>query len=332
MYFSIVVPVYSVEPYLRKCVDSILNQTAQEYELVLVDDGSPDGSPAICDAYAKADARVRVIHQENKGVSAARNAGIHAATGDYVLLLDSDDFWIEKDMLTELAELLKKTEADTLLFRVKAWSESEDTVRIKNAPFDYSVLDRFEQNATLHYIFSQRQFPVGVYAVCIRRSLLTGHRIDFIEGVKSEDYDWLLSVLLSSSRIYASDRVYYTYRMGRPASATHNIDLKHLKDLLATVSKWERAPGVMDETVKQDVRNYAAYLYSTALVISGGFAKELRGQAVSQLKQYRSALDGVQWRELKLIRVSALVFGLRFTAVVLQKLYQRKLKREMKKT
>ena len=108
MLFSIVVPVYCVESNLKQCVDSILIQTAQQFELVLVDDGSPDGSPAICDAYAKADDRVRVIHQENKGVSAARNAGIHASTGDYILLLDSDDFWIEKDMLAELAEFLKK--------------------------------------------------------------------------------------------------------------------------------------------------------------------------------------------------------------------------------
>ena len=88
MLFSIVVPVYCVESNLKQCVDSILNQTAHQYELILVDDGSPDGSPAICDAYAKANARVRVIHQENKGVSAARNAGIHEAIGDYVLLLD----------------------------------------------------------------------------------------------------------------------------------------------------------------------------------------------------------------------------------------------------
>lgn len=332
MLFSIVVPVYCVESNLKQCVDSILIQTAQQFELVLVDDGSPDGSPAICDAYAKADDRVRVIHQENKGVSAARNAGIHASTGDYILLLDSDDYWIEKDMLAELAELLKKTDADTLLFRVKAWYEPNDTVRIKNAPFDYSVLNRFDHNATLHYIFSHRQFPVGVYAVCVRRTLLAEGRIDFIEGVKAEDYDWLLSVLLNSKRIYASDRVYYTYRMGRLASATHNIDLQHLQDLLSTVSKWEKAPGVADKTVRQDIRNFAAYLYSTALVVSGGFGKELRKQAIVVLKQYRSSLTGALWKELKLIRFSVSFFGIRFTAAVLQKLYRRKLKREMKRT
>lgn len=332
MLFSVVVPIYCVESNLKQCVDSILKQTARNFELILVDDGSPDGSPDICDAYAKADARVRVIHQENRGVSAARNVGIHAAAGDYILLLDSDDFWIEKDMLTELEALLKKTDVDTLLFRVKAWYEPEDTIRIKNAPFDYSVLDRFDRNATLHYIFSHRQFPVGVYAVCVRRSLLTERGIDFIEGVKSEDYDWLLSVLLNSGRIYATDRVYYTYRMGRLASATHNIDLRHLQDLLTTVSKWATAPGISDETVRKDVRNYAAYLYATALVVSGGFEKRQRRQTTALLKRYRSALDGAAWKELKLIRFSAAVFGIRVTAAVLQRLYRLKLKREMKKT
>lgn len=331
MIFSIVVPVFNVEDYLDECIRSLLDQSFDDYEVILIDDGSPDTCSAICDHYADANDRIRVIHQDNRGVSAARNAGIHAARGDYILLLDSDDFWVERDMLAELAELLQKTGADVILFRVKAWNEKDDTFRIKNDPFDYGVLDRFDHCATLHYVFSQRQFPVGVYSVCVQRSLLAERRIDFVEGVKSEDYDWLLRVLLESRRIYATDRVYYTYRMCRPTSVTHHIDLKHLQDLLTTVSKWAQAPGVTNKTVRKDVRNYAAYLYSTALVVSGGFRKEERKQAAALLKQYRAALDGAAWNELKLIRLSASVLGLRVTASVLQRLYRLKLKRKMKK-
>lgn len=96
---SVIVPVYKVEPYLRRCVDSILNQTFTDFELILVDDGSPDNCPAICDEYAALDPRVRVIHQENGGLSAARNAGIENAVGKYVMFCDSDDsvdaYWCE---------------------------------------------------------------------------------------------------------------------------------------------------------------------------------------------------------------------------------------------
>ena len=89
---SVIIPVYRVEAYLRRCVDSVLAQTYTQTEVILVDDGSPDGCPAICDAYAREDGRVRVIHQENAGLSGARNAGIEAAKGAWLSFVDSDDY------------------------------------------------------------------------------------------------------------------------------------------------------------------------------------------------------------------------------------------------
>ena len=89
---SIIVPVYKVEPYLRRCVDSILDQTFTDFELILVDDGSPDNCPAICDEYAEQDDRVKVVHKANGGLSSARNAGMAVANGKYYLFCDSDDY------------------------------------------------------------------------------------------------------------------------------------------------------------------------------------------------------------------------------------------------
>lgn len=108
---SVIVPVYKVEPYIHKCVDSILAQTFTDYELILVDDGSPDICGNICDEYAQKDARIHVIHKENGGLSDARNAGMKIASGEYVIFIDSDDY-IDADMLSYLYENLKKADAD----------------------------------------------------------------------------------------------------------------------------------------------------------------------------------------------------------------------------
>lgn len=105
---SVIVPVYNVEPYLHQCVDSILAQTYTDFELILVDDGSPDNCGAICDEYAEKDSRIRVIHQKNGGLSAARNAGIDAARGEYLAFVDSDD-WVHPEMLRLLHQAICQT-------------------------------------------------------------------------------------------------------------------------------------------------------------------------------------------------------------------------------
>ena len=108
---SVIVPVYNVEKYLRKCIESILNQTFREFELILVDDGSTDSSGKICDEYALKDSRIKVIHKENGGASSARNAGLDVAKGEYIGFVDSDD-WIEMDMYGELYRLIKENNTD----------------------------------------------------------------------------------------------------------------------------------------------------------------------------------------------------------------------------
>ncbi len=108
---SVIVPVYKVEPYLRRCLDSIVGQTYRNLEIILVDDGSPDNCGAICDEYAAKDGRIKVIHQENRGLSAARNAGLELVSGQYIGFLDSDD-WIELDMYSYLLQNIEKYCAD----------------------------------------------------------------------------------------------------------------------------------------------------------------------------------------------------------------------------
>ena len=114
MLISVIVPVYKVEKYLAKCMESVINQTYTDLEIILVDDGSPDGCPAICDGYAKKDVRIKVIHQKNGGLALARNAGLNAASGDLIAFVDSDD-WCEPGMLSTLYEAYAKTKSPIVL-------------------------------------------------------------------------------------------------------------------------------------------------------------------------------------------------------------------------
>jgi glycosyltransferase involved in cell wall biosynthesis len=114
-FLSVIIPIYNVELYLSRCIESVLNQSFKDLEMILVDDGSPDKCPTICDEYAKRDERVKVIHKKNGGLSSARNAGIEIAVGEYLTFLDSDDAWAE-DKLKDIIIKLKENPADFLAF------------------------------------------------------------------------------------------------------------------------------------------------------------------------------------------------------------------------
>ncbi len=167
---SVIVPVYKVEPYLRRCVDSILCQTYRNLEIILVDDGSPDGCPAICDEYAAKDSRVRVIHKENGGLSSARNAGLdyvfsnqNEDTGGYIAFIDSDDY-IHPQYFEVLHNIAKSANADIahVGYQETGEQESFENVVIENAPVLLSFAELFDRSAC----------TVMVWAKLYRRELL----------------------------------------------------------------------------------------------------------------------------------------------------------------
>ena len=125
---SVIVPVYKVEKYLHECVESILRQTYRELQIILVDDGSPDGSGAICDEYALCDDRITVIHGENGGLSAARNRGMALCEGEYVLFVDSDD-WLEDNAIEVLVNKAKADLLDILLYDAISFDETASRIR-----------------------------------------------------------------------------------------------------------------------------------------------------------------------------------------------------------
>lgn len=214
---SVIVPVYKVEPYLKKCVDSLINQTFKEIEIILIDDGSPDDCGLICDQFAENDLRIKVIHKENGGVSSARNCGLAAAQGKYVTFVDSDDY-VSVQLCEKLYYTAEKTNADLVmsnLQHVDIFGNPEATKRIN------LTMDTIMNHNQALQLITNLNYPVGVNTVTklFRKEIVSKFR--FSDGVPlGEDIEFVFSYLNSCKLIALCNEPLYYY-VQRSDSATH---------------------------------------------------------------------------------------------------------------
>ena len=207
---SVIIPVYNVEKYLRECVDSVLNQTYTNYEIILVDDGSTDSSGAICDEYAEEYDNVTVIHKENSGPSETRNAGISVAKGEYIYFLDSDDY-IVPHTFEKLVETSEKQNSDIVFFDAVSFVDNKPDVHIKQG---YKREYRYESDTGLS-VFSKlnanKEFKCAVYLMLIRKRLITDNEISFCEDAyMSEDLLFTFQLYCLAERVsQCSESLYY---------------------------------------------------------------------------------------------------------------------------
>ena len=210
---SVIVPVYNAEKYLAECVESILNQTIQDLELILVDDGSTDSSPAMCDAFAQQDSRVKVIHKPNGRASSARNAGMRAAMGEYIAFVDSDD-WIDPDMY----EKMLAQGADVCLCDyVRFLGDSQYPFTQANVQGGFYDRDQMILHIFPHLVIDGVEYPITIsnWAMLIKRSIVTENKLSYREDILvSEDAPFGSEVLYcANSFAYLKDSYFYHYRM-----------------------------------------------------------------------------------------------------------------------
>lgn len=217
---SVIVPVYRVEHYLRKCLDSIAGQTYQSLEIILVDDGSPDNCGDICDEYAAKDSRFRVIHKENGGVSSARNAGLDIAEGDWIAWVDSDD-WIEADMLQYLLEDALSHGADIAICGMRKAGESTPLV------FRYTEEQVLDREQALRAILENRSMTVSCCGKLSKRALWEGLR--FPDLKIGEDLLTMGRLLDRADSVVCLPEVKYNY-LTRPESAMTDGSLETRMD------------------------------------------------------------------------------------------------------
>lgn len=217
---SVIIPVYRAEKFIHECIESVLNQTHTDLELILVDDGSPDNSGAICDEYALKDNRIKVFHQQNGGVCAARNKGLDMATGDYILFLDSDDY-MPKDALKTLYNDATQNDADIAIGRIFCNTES--------AEFDNNLQ---VWTGTEALIKASEDHPAlyGCWSKLFKRELVEDVR--FVEGRKvHEDGYFLFLTLIKLPTITVRNKCTYIYR-NNPDSASHEAFSEKYFDVL----------------------------------------------------------------------------------------------------
>lgn len=216
---SVIVPVYKVEAYLPACVDSILSQTFSDFELILVDDGSPDACGAMCDSYAQKDSRIRVIHQENGGLSAARNTGLDAAEGEYVTFVDGDDV-ISPVCLQVMWKVAVQTTSDIVTSKLIEFANNDDMAMLwENEQTETYVSVENHGNACLLLYQEAEKIPINATGKLFCRDALG--RLRFPVGRLHEDQAFVPRAIYAASRIAILDRAVYGYRHNE-AGITHS--------------------------------------------------------------------------------------------------------------
>ena len=248
---SIIIPIYNVEEYLRECIDSALKQTYKDIELVLVDDGSPDSCPQICDEYVALDSRVKVIHQENGGLSAARNSGLAMARGEYVYFLDSDDY-IAENAIKELYDEAKDSNLDVVLFDGVVVDEKGKRDEANHYYLRKGVYNNVYEGKILFVeMTSNSDYRSAVQFLFIKKACLIKINLSFYKGIVHEDELFTFLLLMQCKRAgHLSKPLYYRRIRGCSIMSTPRTE-KNFAGCLC----------VLEEMVKYyDGNNFGAYV------------------------------------------------------------------------
>ena len=259
---SVVIPVYNVEPYLWECVDSVLTQTMQDFEIILVDDGSTDSSGNICDQYGAQDARIRVIHRPNGGLSEARNTGLDAATKKYVYFLDSDDY-IVPTSLEQLYNLAEKERADVVFFDAFVFftdCEPDPNVYQYHRSRDYGVKSGRQM---LLDLLDTDEYRTAVPLMLFRREYMAEHGLRFRPGILHEDELFTFYVYHADGRIAHCHEEFYARRMRQASIMTGSSMVRRYESVLAIY--YELSARYRSGETDESARRYLARMSRSVL-------------------------------------------------------------------
>jgi len=290
---SIVIPVYNVEKYLERCLFSIVNQTYKEIEIILVNDGSKDNSGAICDQFVKKDSRAKVVHQENRGLSEARNTGLRNVTGDYVMFLDSDD-WLEFDAIEFLLGQAISQNADMVVGGV--FRTSNVVEHPKNTPVSYLLTQ--EEYAKRYFKIESQTIEYYVWNKLYRRRVVEG--IEFPSGFFAEDVPTMFRYILNSQTIVVTDKIVYNYFIN-----TSGLTAKFTSKHFDVLKGWDLVCQYANESNNDRYKEWAQinrYRADLALLTEIALSLDYKNIRIVYKVQIKSMIDELKKNKKILLR------------------------------
>lgn len=282
---SVIIPVYNVENHIAKCLDSVLEQSDETVEIICVNDDSPDGSRAIISDYISKHKNIKCIDRPNGGLSAARNTGIVAAKGEYIVLLDSDD-WLEENVLKNLYNQAKEANLDVLIANTKWIYPQKTHIEKQNSAEIISTVTN-GMDAIIKLMQAEIYVPMAYNYIC-KREFLIANNLNFKEGLIYEDELWTPQVLLKANRVLATSIYHYNY-LQRENTITNTEGSQLKADSFFYVSKQILALSTLknDTDLKECLWLRAAILYSRGMSMQ----KELNNDVKQDFK--------ITWRDLR---------------------------------
>lgn len=281
---SIIVPVYNVEDYICECINSMVSVDRDLIEIILIDDGSVDSSGEICDRFVAEYNNIFVVHQENRGLSAARNRGICEANGKFVLFVDSDDY-IESGIINKIVSLIQtKPDVDVIfLTGKKVYSDGRQIYL--DEKYDRSKIENQAKEDVIKYLATLKKYPGSACTKAVRKNLIVQNKIYFEEGKTSEDLIWCLKVFLNAYKFDVLEGDYYFYRQQREGSITQFYNENKLLCLMEVISD-SCIMAKNYQEVEEAIYSFMAYEYAIALLIYCNGKKTISKKNLESCKRF----------------------------------------------
>lgn len=306
--FSIIVPVYKAELYLEQCINSILQQNYPFFEVILVDDGSPDKSGEICDIYAEKSHKVQVIHKKNGGASSARNAGIEIASKEYLIFIDSDDYLYDSSYLDTIVDFIDTSRPDFLIIPYRKYyedkKEMEDYVESGNDIIDIC------KDKVLYWLVKNRKYLASACDKVVKTDFIRDNHIMFQVNRKNEDIFWAAQIMRVANTVAFIDKSYYVYRQHN-SSSSHTVTSVDLWDLVENISQCTKLfAQEQNIKLKKIYLSYTAYQYITFFIMIHSINDHIeKSKLINEMKKYRWLLQFDLISRVKIFRYIQKILG-----------------------
>ena len=319
MQLSIIIPIYKVEKYLKKCVESVLNQTFVDYEILLVDDGSPDLCPKICDELASLYKRVVVFHKTNGGLSDARNYGLKHAKGEYVIFLDSDDYYLHNDFLEVVMKATQNRSKDAVFFQRTIFFEGHEN-SYKHLPLYKDEWMSLNGGDLLYTLSCHDRLDASACMKITKRSILLKNSLFFTKGIYSEDIEWFSRYILYVNDIAIVNKPDYCYRK-RMGSITSSLTEKNVSDLFFSIETHSEAirDSLIEKKKKEALLNYLSYQYYIILGLISYISMPIgiKIKFLKKCKAYKWLIDYSVSKKTRKSSKLVKIIGVNMTSVIL---------------